>query len=224
MNCNFTYEHFEECIELGKKLGYTFHSMNDFLEKKPKNKFIIMRHDVDLSLKHALIMAEKEKSLGISSTYFIRITGIFNPFFEKNLDLIKKIHKLGHEIGLHYDFDDVSIDNFKSFFINQKKSFELFLKNKISGAALHKVKKIKNQDSIKLNLVEDFLNEVDLKYDAYSDIFMKHAKFISDSKFRWREVCMCNHMGKEGKLCILTHPIWWSSNTSSLVSIIEEIL
>lgn len=224
MKCRFTYDHFRECINFGKKLDFSFYSMYDYLKERPKKKFIVMRHDVDLSLKHALIMAKTEKYLGIKSTYFIRNTGIYNPFYEKNLGIIRQISKLGHEIGIHYDSSNLSANDFKSFFLSQKKDFELLIGKKIFGAAVHKRKNINASEPGKLNTVESLLSPLDLEYDAYSDVFMKDIKFISDSKYRWRGGCMCNHIKKEAKLCILTHPIWWSATTTSLVSIMEELL
>jgi len=224
MNCNFTYDHFKECINLGKKLGYSFHTMHDFLSEKPENNFIVMRHDVDLSLKHALVMAKVEKELGIKSTYFVRTQGVFDPFSSENLKYLGKILELGHEIGIHYEFDDKPLNEFKASVLDEKQRFEFSLNTKIFGAALHKTKTIGMKDPDKLNIVEDFLPDLELEYDAYSDKFLKQMKFISDSKFRWREVCMCNHIKKKSKLCILTHPIWWSDKTTSLVSIMEELL
>ncbi len=224
MKCNFTYKHYKEVINLGKKLGFSFYNMHDYLKIKPKNKFVVMRHDVDLSLKHALVMANIEKSLGIKSTYFIRTEGIFNPFDANNLEIMRKISNLGHEIGFHYELDYSRIADFKKTFLNDKKRFELLLGKKIFGAALHRTKNPKDKSSAnKLNFIEPFLTELGLEYDAYSDIFLKKMKYISDSSYRWREGCMCNHIKKETRLCILTHPLWWSHATTSLVSIIEEL-
>lgn len=224
MECNFTYKHYKEAINLGKKLGFSFYCMHDYLKAKPKNKFIVIRHDVDLSLKHALVMADVEKSLGIKSTYFIRTKGIFNPFHGKNLEIMRRISNLGHEIGFHYELNHSDIASFKKDFLKQKRKFEAVLNKKIFGAALHRTKNPKDRSkSDKLNFVEPFLSELDLEYDAYSDIFLKQIRYISDSSYRWREGCMCNHIKKETKLCILTHPIWWSHKTTSLVSIIEEL-
>ena len=224
MKCGFTYSHFKECINLGKKLGFSFYSMHDYLKERPKDNFIVMRHDVDLSLKHALIMAKTEKYLGVKSTYFIRNTGIYNPFYGKNLEIIRQISKLGHEIGIHCDSGKLTSKDFKSLFLNQKKDFELLIHRKIFGAAVHKMKNINSHEPNKLNIAEGLLSSLDLEYDAYSGVFMKNIKFISDSKYRWREGCMCNHINKETRLCILTHPIWWSAATTSIVSIMEELL
>ncbi|MEK6984704.1 MAG: hypothetical protein AABX33_09085 [Nanoarchaeota archaeon] len=224
MKCNFTYKHYKEAINLGKKLGFSFYGMHDYLNAKPKKKFIVMRHDIDLSLKHALIMANAEKELGIKSTYFIRTRGIFNPFEGSELEIMKSISKLGHEIGFHYEHNQNVLANFKKNFVIEKIKFEALLNKKIFGAALHRAKNANDKSRPdKLNMVESFSSELGLEYDAYSDIFLKQMKYISDSSFRWREGCMCTHIKKEDKLCILTHPIWWSREATSLVSIIEGI-
>ncbi len=131
---------------------------------------------------------------------------------------------MGHEIGLHYDSDVINASDFKSVLLNQKKDLENVTGKKVYGASLHKIKNSKGIKEIeKLNFVEDFLQELDLEYDAYSDMFLKKMKYISDSAYRWKEGCMCVHMKKENKLCILTHPIWWFSESTSLVSIMEEL-
>jgi hypothetical protein len=65
--------------------------------------YLILRHDIDISLKDALTMAEIEKELNIRSTYFVLFSSRFyNPFEGENIAILKKISNLGHEIGLHY--------------------------------------------------------------------------------------------------------------------------
>jgi hypothetical protein len=225
MKCEFTYEHYKECIKSAKKLGFSFYAIHDFLDKKPESKFILMRHDVDLSLKSALNIAEIENSLGISSTYFIRTNGIFDVFSGKNSAIIKKISELGHEIGIHYDSDIIAKRDFKKEILSIKTKMEKIIKKRIFGASLHKVKKSGIKEEInKLNFAEEYLDDLGLEYDAYSDIFIRKMKYISDSARKWREGCMCSHIKKENKLCILTHPIWWSSATTSLVTIIEGVV
>jgi hypothetical protein len=224
MKCNFTHNHYEEVFNQAKKLGFSFHTMHDFLKENPKNNFIILRHDVDLSLKHALKTSELENSLGLKSTYFVRVNDKLDPFSPKNSEMLRKIASLGHEIGLHYDSDVISLPDFKNHLLDKKRKLENAAGSKIYGAALHKVKSINGKKQIeKLNFVEEFLKDLDLEYDAYSNAFVKNVKYISDSGRQWKEGCMCNHIGKRN-LCILTHPIWWSSSTTSLITIIEDLL
>ena len=66
--------------------------------------YLVLTHGVDLSIKSAAVMASIEHSLGISSTYFILLSGkLYNPAEKDNLKHLNTIIDLGHEIGLHYD-------------------------------------------------------------------------------------------------------------------------
>lgn len=66
--------------------------------------YLILRHDVDVSLPAALKMAQIERDLEVRSTYFILLSNRFYNVLEgNNVDILKQISKLGHEIGLHYD-------------------------------------------------------------------------------------------------------------------------
>ena len=65
--------------------------------------YLILRHDIDISLPEALKMAQIEKDLNIQSTYFVLLSSKFyNVLEDDNVDILKQISKLGHEIGLHY--------------------------------------------------------------------------------------------------------------------------
>jgi hypothetical protein len=65
--------------------------------------YLILRHDIDVSLPAALKMAQIEKNLNIKSTYFVLFSSKFYNVLEgDNVNILKQILKLGHEIGLHY--------------------------------------------------------------------------------------------------------------------------
>lgn len=68
-----------------------------YLSHMPKSPCIVLRHDVDRSLKNALAMAKLEQEYGISSTYYFRYPNTFNS------KVIEQIYSLGHEIGYHYE-------------------------------------------------------------------------------------------------------------------------
>ena len=73
-----------------------------FSEKR--DSFLILRHDVEVSLEAACQMAKVEKALGITSTYLVYLANRFYNLFEaKDLRLVNEISKMGNEIGLHFD-------------------------------------------------------------------------------------------------------------------------
>ncbi|QKG78807.1 polysaccharide deacetylase family protein [Tenuifilum thalassicum] len=72
------------------------------------NKIIILRHDVDLKPENSLKTATIEHNLGIRGTYYFRI--VKESF---DVDIIKQIADLGHEIGYHYETMDTASSKFK---------------------------------------------------------------------------------------------------------------
>ncbi|MDP3733675.1 MAG: hypothetical protein Q8R37_00430 [Nanoarchaeota archaeon] len=208
--CNFNISHYQQCLESAQKLGYQFVTMSEYasqhdqLNNSPA-KIIILRHDIDHNLALALNFAVIEHRLGIKATYFIRLHGKYSITSLDNYRVLVQLLQQGHEIGLHHDCDFAALvgENAHDFFIRDKTILESVINKKIAGVSSHEPGK-----STFLVTDKD-LPQLGLQYQAYSDIFCKEMKYISDSSSRWREGCMCNHLGKQAKLCILTHPIWW---------------
>ena len=69
-----------------------------FLWNKRLDKFCIIRHDVDRKPENALKMAILEHELGMRSTYYFRTK---KRVFDRQI--IRKIARMGHEIGYHYE-------------------------------------------------------------------------------------------------------------------------
>jgi hypothetical protein len=86
-------------VERAREQGYEF-----IAPGQPAERGLILRHDVDLSLRSAARLAELEAELGVSSTYFIMVTspfyGVMSP---QARSLLQAIVRCGHRIGLHWD-------------------------------------------------------------------------------------------------------------------------
>lgn len=101
---------------------------SDRLTPSPVNpitdKFIILRHDVDLKAANSLATARIEHELGIRASYYFRVVPQSNQ-----PDIIRAIADLGHEIGYHYE--DMSImqgdvDKAYGHFVEQLTYFRQF--------------------------------------------------------------------------------------------------
>lgn len=210
-NCDFTLNHYKECLKLALKKGYSFMTMKQFAEQPrallKNKKIIVLRHDIDHDLWLAQNLSNIEHELNIKSTYFIRLhSKNYSLYSLKNYSVIKKLISQGHEIGLHYDagFAEFFNENAEHFLLRDKIIFENILNQKFSGISTHEPKRTG------FVLSKALLEKFGLKYDAYSDVFLKDMKYISDSSATWREGCMCKFIEKETPLlCILTHPFWW---------------
>ena len=95
---DFTFKKYEELCKTIKNLKYPVIRVTDYFKNPDRDKFIILRHDVDKLPENALAMAQLENTMGIKSTYYFRTTkDVFDPV------IIKKISELDHEIGYHYE-------------------------------------------------------------------------------------------------------------------------
>ncbi len=118
-NLDFTLEAYQNLLLSLKNNGYSFITFEQWCKSKPNNKFVIIRHDVDLLPFNSLATAKIEAQLDIKTTYFFRCVKQSN-----NPDVIKSIVDLGHEIGYHYE--DLSL--FRGNFEKSISHFEKMLK------------------------------------------------------------------------------------------------
>lgn len=112
---DFTLEKYQSLVLAFKSAGYSFQTFEEFI-LSPKEKVIILRHDVDLKAINSLRTAQVENELGAKASYYFRVIPQSNQ-----PEIIKQIVDLGHEIGYHYE--DMSF-----FYGNVEKSFEHFQK------------------------------------------------------------------------------------------------
>lgn len=95
---DFTLAIYRKLLLTLRESGYSFFSFEDYCLEKVRGKYVILRHDVDLSPHFSLEMAKLENELNIRATYFFRIVPESNQ-----PEFIKSIADLGHEIGYHYE-------------------------------------------------------------------------------------------------------------------------
>ena len=108
-----------------------------------KGRNIIMRHDVDFCPQRALEIAEIENKHKVKATYFFMINSEFyNIHSYASKKALKKISKLGHFIGLH--FDASLFHNRKTLlfaFRKELKTLENIINKKIKIASFHRPSK-----------------------------------------------------------------------------------
>lgn len=102
---DFTIKKYTELLTVLIEQGYSFQTFSEFL-KNPKNKVIILRHDVDLLPQNSLEFAKIQTEMGIKGTYYFR--AVPESWDEK---IIAEIANLGHEVGYHYENMDVCKGN-----------------------------------------------------------------------------------------------------------------
>lgn len=94
---DFTLHSYKKLLNALITQKYQFQTFEHFL-KTPLKKCIILRHDVDLLPKNALVFAKIQHEQGLKGTYYFR--AVPESWDEA---IIKEIASLGHEIGYHYE-------------------------------------------------------------------------------------------------------------------------
>jgi hypothetical protein len=94
---DFTLKKYIELQTVMVHAGYQFQSFSDILEA-PANRFLVLRHDVDLMPDNSLQFARLQAEQGIRGVYYFRaVRQSWDP------RIIREINGLGHEIGYHYE-------------------------------------------------------------------------------------------------------------------------
>lgn len=94
---DFTINYYIKFLNALLQQGYAFQTFAEYLHQ-PKEKAIILRHDVDKQPQNSLQFARIQNKKGISGTYYFRVVSK-----SYNKHIIREISELGHEIGYHYE-------------------------------------------------------------------------------------------------------------------------
>lgn len=111
---DFTISIYKDLLDAFIRAGYSFQTYRDFIQS-PKDKVIVLRHDVDDRKLHALQFAKIQRDLGIRGTYYFRVVKeSYDPV------MMREMESMGHEIGLHYEEMDLANGD-------KERAYEMFL-------------------------------------------------------------------------------------------------
>lgn len=183
-DCDFTFKHYEKCM---KYAAPWCHDLD-----------IEIIHDLDYEDVNAIAMAMIERNHDIHAKYFIRLHGKYNALSYNNMERYKRIEKLGHELGLHFEPE--------LFEIGQARKEIKFLSDTLGLPIKYVSFHEPSRTGIKIDKIPGMPH---IRIYAWSSPYYEGKIYISDSGGRWRDGCMCQHINKHKKLIILTHPCWW---------------
>ncbi len=175
---DFTQKIYTELLKTLKDQDYSFQTFEDFV-KNPKDKVIVLRHDVDKLPQNAVELAEIETNLGIKASYYYRIVKQSNV-----PELIEKVRDMGHEIGYHYE--ELTLEKG-----DKEKAIRLFEKHltyfrrfyPVVTACMHgsPLSKWDNRDLWKKYNYKDF----GIIAEPYFDINYNEVFYITDTGRHW---------------------------------------
>ncbi|MBA4405762.1 hypothetical protein C0389_00650 [bacterium] len=213
---DFSYSYYQKILFIIKTNfdQYLFSQAPIVFRKQHNKPTIFLRHDIDLDLEKALVMAQIEYENKIKSCYMVMTNCSFYSLQNNSAkSILNEILKMGHEVGLHFDFANSEIRSNNSL-INDSVIEQIdhdceFLENVIS----QKVQTISFHRPLQQFLRGPLI--VAGRINAYSAELMEW--YLSDSKGIWREGAPIQFLEKPKKpsLQLLVHPIWWGFNHQS---------
>ena len=207
---DFSYDYYRLLLTETQQI-FTFHTVGDATTALSHDgkRHLILRHDVDVDLLRAVALAEVEQALAVKSTYMVMLN---SPFYDPNGSneraLLGRLLAMGHEVSLHFDFDDQSEKNENARVEDtiQRITVACERLEEITGQPVRSVSFHKP--------LPQFLRGplyVGNRVNAYARLLMEW--YLSDSKGIWREGEPLIRIGgsSQSVLQLLTHPIWWGS-------------
>lgn len=179
MSCAFDLTHYRELLDAAKTGGYRWATF----EAEPQPGDVLLRHDVDLSLEAALVLARLEQAAGARATYFLMKESLFyNLDSELGRETLRELRSLGHAVGLHGVYPRASRDDRFDAVLAWHNPDPEYVHEPVSG----------------------FVNVMQPPW------FTK-GKYRSDSNQHWREGCPHEELraGTFEWLQLLTHPEIW---------------
>ncbi len=222
----FSYDTYKSIIELIQKSG----RYATYEEASVRDDFIIMRHDVEFSVKRAFDLANLEKSMGFTSAYFFQWTNnSYNLLSKPNIEMIHKMNDDGHIIGLHYALNGLTdIKEIRKRIKLEIQALSSLLEFDIYAFSIHRP----SMEVLRENLViPGVVNAYDRKFFTFSEGVTEttklDVKYLSDAMHQWKYGYPdAKTIQNNKKIQILTHPYSWTKegydNQMNFQTLLEE--
>jgi len=199
----FSLEGYGELLSVFKDAGYSFCGFEEIDSRLTEgHPFVVLRHDVDISLRPALEIARIDYEQGIQATYFVLLRSPFyNVLSRSNAELILQIHQYGHQIATHLDLAAYDNDLARALIeIDIFSTFYPFINTRL--VSLHSPSYALQDMPIELS---QQLNNV------YGPAIRGETAYISDSNGIWGYGHPLDSQAFKTRkpIQLLTHPIWW---------------
>ena len=202
----------------------------DFRAALGKDEFIVARHDIEFSIERAHDLAELEAGQGFHTSYLVQLTNnAYNPFSKKNLDMLKSIVSMGHNVGLHYHTNgQEDVEVIRKEIKEQAEILSSFLCAPVDRFSFHRPPAALLRHGIK---VEGLLNTYSKEFFTYTDDIASlkptDVHYLSDSNHQWKFGQPTKEwIDAHKKIQCLFHPLSWTRNGSTHVgcfkSLVEE--
>ena len=210
--------------------------------KESMTSFLVLKHDIENTVPKAYRLAEIEHKYGHRGSYYAHAYLLNDP---KNVDLLKKMQAMGHEISYHYDVMDSNHGNLdgaiREFEENrqrfEKLGFPIITVCQHGNPVVERVGYTSNRDFFRSYRVQDlYPNIADIMVD-YKDKYHTDYSYFSDAGRKFKLIFdpinndIVNSDDKNipyedlnelmealpSKAIISTHPHRWTDSAASYI-------
>lgn len=179
---------------------------------------VILRHDIDVSVKHAYDVSVLEEELGItSSILFLTTSPLYNLHTIEHIKGLKSMSDRGFDVGLHFDasiYGDVDAVELEKKMRQEKTIIENIIGKEVRTVSLH------------CPSINGLYPEFKGMNNAYSSTFFDPKFYLSDSRmeFRDKDPYEFIQLSKEHLIQILLHPFHYSVNGDNYRILFQKLL
>jgi len=205
---DFTYDNYRRLVKLAKQT-YVFRGFEDFARDE---RFVLWRHDVDLSMHAARNLAQIESEEGVRATYLLQLHSDFYNLLQGDVaERVREIVAGGHDLGLHFDSHFYGIESaaeLDAHLRRERDVIEAFFGRPVPVFSFH-------------NTTPFTMSCRDWQYggmiNAYAEYFQTAVGYCSDSNGYWRYRRLEDVLSDatEPRLQVLTHDGWWQAEAIS---------
>lgn len=179
---DFTLEKYSELLQALDDKSYQFVTFGQYCDQKEAlsdNRFVILRHDVDLKAENSLVTAKIEHALEKQASYYFRVVEQSNK-----PEIIKAIADMGHEIGYHYEDMSLCEGDVEKAILHFKKQLDYFRRfYPIKTICMHGAPR-SQYDSRDLWKTCDY-HDFGIIGEPYYDVDFSKVFYLTDTGRRW---------------------------------------
>lgn len=238
----FEYKKWDEfCKKLydADKIGIPACEVNNII-----GRYIVLKHDVETDVPRAIELAKIEHKYGHRGSYYVQAYLMKD---KKNIDFLKQMQQMGHEISYHYDVMDSNKGNLDNAIAEFETNKRIFEENGFSittvcqhgNPVVERIGYTSNRDFFRSQRIQDLYPDiadimVDYKekyhtdYTYYSDAGRKFSAIYDpinndivssdDKNIKYENLDeVFTAMQKVDNVILSTHPHRWTKSTMEYI-------
>lgn len=194
------------------RLARAKYPLTDYANAALDARFLLWRHDVDISLYAAEKLAVIEQEEGVAATYFLLFQSrSYNLQERESRDQVERILALGHSIGLHFEIESHNIASecdLEAALAAERRRLEDLFGVAVAAFSFH-------------DPSPQALSWRKWRYagmiNCYAEPFQTNIGYCSDSNGYWRHRRLEDVLSaaSDERLQVLTHAEWWQDEAMS---------